>query len=273
MATFEQRNLLLSLLHCHSIIAHEAAFIFYSKNKFIFAADWTWDTVATWFSNIGPFNRSLVNDIDMWQHQPSHAWQLPSGKRVRVLEFGWVALEPPFPRNRLLHRPAEATVQGIVDNINPAVETFFQLVGNERPRKLHITFCLKKSFIPGVEVHINGETPAEYWFSMDIPNVVEILRTLYTADGAEVMWRQQMLNDHFIEWRAEIEMRWDISDVEEYDWTRGNGRRRKTYRWVRFMMRSKGVPEPLLAENPSPHSDLEYYHVREDQQLIRFSLE
>jgi hypothetical protein len=100
-ATVDVRVTTPNLLRCNRIIAQEAASIFYGENKFVFAGDWTWETVAIWFGNIGPRNRSWVTSIELWQHQPSHAWQIASGERIGVVEFDVEPLELPFPTKPL----------------------------------------------------------------------------------------------------------------------------------------------------------------------------
>jgi hypothetical protein len=277
-ATSDERNMTPNLLRCNSIIAHEAASIFYGMNKFVFAGDWTWETVATWFGNIGLRNRTFVTSIELWQHQPSHAWQTASGERVKVREFDWEPLEPPFPRNRHLYRSPNSTSEGLVENINPAIETFFKLLGNERPSKLLLTISLRRAFIPGLEIDPDQEDSTDSWFSMDLPNVVEKLRTIYTAGGVDVIWKGQLLREPFLEKRENIEARWEILDLEEFDWTRTAGVRTRTWRWMRFTLRSKELPEPLLAEEPAPYSGWGYYSIQDIcnpdyQTLIRFSLE
>lgn len=154
-ATSDMRSTVSNLVRCNSIILYEAASIFYGKNKFVFACDWTWKTVATWFRNIGLGNRTFVNSIELWQHQPSHAWQTVSGERVKVHEFNCDPLEPPFPRNRYLYRLPESTSQDLVETINPAIETVFRLLGNKRPSKLLLTISLRLALLPGLEVDLD----------------------------------------------------------------------------------------------------------------------
>ncbi|CZR69837.1 uncharacterized protein PAC_19737 [Phialocephala subalpina] len=261
-ATSDVRNMTPNLLRCNSIVAHEAASIFYGKNKFVFAGDWTWETVATWFGNIGPKNRTFVTSIELWQHQPSHAWQTASGERVKIIEFDWEPLEPPFPRNRHLYRSPNSMSEGLVESINPAIETFFELLGNERVSKLLLTISLSRKFIPGVEMNPDGEQSHNGWFSMDLPNIVEKLRTIYTAGGVDVIWKGELLREPFLEKRENIEARWEILDMEEFDYThtpRNVKFKRRTWHLMRFTMRIRELPELLLAEEPSPYSDWGYY--------------
>ncbi|KAH8659720.1 hypothetical protein BGZ61DRAFT_593919 [Ilyonectria robusta] len=261
-----------NLLRCNSIIAHEAASIFYGKNKFVFAGDWTWETVATWFGNIGPRNRTLVTSIELWQHQPSHAWQTASGERVKVVEFDWEPLEPPFPRNRHLYRSPNSTSEGLVESINPAIETFFELLGDERLSKLVLTISLSRKLIPGLEMDPDGEESHNDWFSMDLPNIVEKLRTIYTAAGVEVIWKGELLRELFLKKRENIEARWEILDLEEFDYThtpRNIKFKGRTWHFMRFTLRNKELPEPLLAEEPSPYSDWGYYTGHDQDKVDR----
>jgi hypothetical protein len=261
-ATSDVRNMISNLLRSNSIIAYEAAEVFYGKNKFVFAGDWMWQTVATWFGSIGPSNQTFVTSIELWQHQPSHAWQTASGERVKVIEFDWDPLEPPFPRNRHLHRLPNSTSEGLVESINPAIETFFELLGNERPTKLLLTISLSRILIPGLEMDPGGEESHNYWFSMDLPNVVEKLRSFYTGDGVDVIWKGEILREPFLEKRENIEARWQILDLEEFDYTqtpRNVNFKGRTWHLMRFAMSVKELPEPLLAEEPSPYSEWGYY--------------
>ncbi|KAH6680827.1 hypothetical protein B0J14DRAFT_579450 [Halenospora varia] len=92
------RKLLSNLLQCNSIVAHEAALIFYGKNTFLFSGDWTWETVADWLMTVGSQNRGFITQLELSMGRPSRAWQQPDGERIAVPE----ALEPPYPRSPFL---------------------------------------------------------------------------------------------------------------------------------------------------------------------------
>jgi hypothetical protein len=114
-----------NLLQCNTIIAHEAASVFYSKNKFHFTGDWTWDTLATWLEKIGPSNRASLSSIEsMIPRRPSLAWQKPDRERHKIIKCGEPAMEPACLRNRHLYRPPDSTSEGIVEIIHPDVERF-----------------------------------------------------------------------------------------------------------------------------------------------------
>jgi hypothetical protein len=149
------------------------------------------------------------------------------------------------------------TSEGLVDNIDPAIETFFQLIGKKRLSKLLLTFSLRRSFIPGIETHPGVEESPNFWFSMDLPNIAERLRTT-SADGCvDVVWKGEILREAFLEKREDIEARWKILDLEEFDYvhTPRNARfKERTWHWMRFAIKIKELPEPLVAEEPSPYS-------------------
>ena len=257
--TSDLRNLATSLLRCNSIIASEAAPIFYGKNKFLFAGDWTWEKVVNWFEDIGPRNRALVSSIEMKVYEPSHAWQKPDGERVEVPE----ALEPPFPRSRHLYRSPESLAEGIVETINPAVETFFKLLSNDNvptAPKLLIRMSLQMGLLPGFHTDIDDLHPYEGYFSMDLPNVIEKLRGIYTGDNGrsiEVTWQGRVTREGFLEERTNINKPWEILNEWEEDEvlpSRPNRRKRPTLHFMWFTLKRRAITEPLLAAEPSPHS-------------------
>lgn len=195
-------------------------------------------------------------------------WGTRQGLRVRL-----GSLEPPFPRSRHLYRSPDSTSRGLVDNINPAIETFFKLVGNERPSKLLLTFFLGQCLIPGLPLDLYDENCAHQWFTMELPNVAEKLRSIYTAGSMDVIWKGKFWKRRFQKQREIIESCWEIVELEEFDEARGVGRRAFTLPWIRFTLRSKELPELLLAEEPAPHSGWGFYSIQDDRTLIRFGPE
>lgn len=85
--------------------------------------------------------------------------------------------------------------EGVVETINPAVETFFELLGNDNGRpensKLLLTISLRRGLVPGFHINPDEEYPHGTWFTMDLPNTIAKLRTIYTLDtvGVEVVWK------------------------------------------------------------------------------------
>ncbi|KAK0117669.1 hypothetical protein ONS95_011998 [Cadophora gregata] len=271
IATSDERATAISLFRCNQTIANEAATIFYGKNNFLFAADWNWETVATWFHGIGLKNRTFVTSIELWQYPPAHAWQLANGERIKVNEFSHYPLEPPFPRNRLLDRAPGSISEGLVETINPAIETFFELVGKGRPKTLQISIILRNKAIPGLEIEFDQDDRAhEYWFTMDLPNLIEKLRTMHTAGGVDVIWKGERFKPMFLEAREGIEAHWEIVGVEDYDFKRNNRPGTKSFPWVRFTLRVKEVPKLLLAHEASSHWHWGSYSIRDDLALMHF---
>lgn len=213
-----------------------------------------------------------MTSIELWQHPPAHAWQLANGERIKVNEFCHYPLEPPFPRNRLLDRAPSSMSEGLVETIHPAIETFFELIGKERPKKLQISIILRNKAIPGLEIDFDEEEGGhQRWFTMDLPNLIEKLRTIHTAGGVDVIWKGEYFRPMFLEAREGIEARWEIVDVEYYDYIRINRQARtNSYPWVRFTLRMKEVPNPLLAQEASSHWQWGHYSIRDDLALLRF---
>ena len=111
-------------------------FAWTGKNQFVFAGDSTWKTVATWFDNIGLKNRTFVTLIELWQHQPSHALQ---GHASRSASLTGTLQNHHFQAifSCIVARQTRLP-RGLVENINPTIEAFFKLLGNEGPR----SYCL-----------------------------------------------------------------------------------------------------------------------------------
>jgi len=64
--------------------------------------------------------------------RPPHAWQLVGGARTQIDgDYGITenARDRTFPRSRFLYQDDDSAAQGVVENINPAVETVFKLLG------------------------------------------------------------------------------------------------------------------------------------------------
>jgi hypothetical protein len=75
----------------------------------------------------------------------------------------------------------------------------------------------------------------------------------------------ELLREPFLEKREDIEARWKILDLEEFDYThppRNAKFKKRTWHWMRFIIRSKEFPEPLLAEEPSPYSNWGWYTIQ-----------
>lgn len=106
---------------------------------------------------------------------------------------------------------------------------------------------------------------------MDLPNVVEKLRTIYTAGSVDVIWKGELWRQEFLEKQESIEAHWTILELEEFDRTYSNRFRTTTFYYMRLTLKRRELPEPLLADEPAPCSGWGYYSLDSDpQRAIRF---
>jgi hypothetical protein len=210
--TADVRSIFSNLLRCNRRVAYEATMIFYRENTFLFSGDWTWETVVEWLVKIGPTNCSLITQIRLRTLCPPHAWESSDGHRSAIA----YTLEPPFPRSPYLYRSPDSTAEGIVESINPAIETFFQIL-KDTPRaagKLTIRMQLDRSLLPGIEPLRGGmNDPVHNRFTMDLPNIMEKLSE--QMSDVEVLWRGSLIDHRFDRARPEIERLWEIVTEEE----------------------------------------------------------
>ncbi|KAL8773307.1 MAG: hypothetical protein Q9209_001701 [Squamulea sp. 1 TL-2023] len=205
-------NLSLGLLQCNSIIAREAATVFYGGNTFrIHSDDWDYRLIVHWLKQIGSQNRAALRWLEVRIWKPKKAWQLSNGTRLGRL--GQDDCYLPHPH---LAVPSLPCPEGAVDIIDPLIETIIALVSQSGGRKLQLYLkvgLLDLYTIPGIESARGQE--AEDGFSMDLPNLIENWRTKYILGGhgrnVEILWNTSTDNDFFLNIRTIIEQRgWQI---------------------------------------------------------------
>ncbi|KAH6666122.1 hypothetical protein B0J14DRAFT_678779 [Halenospora varia] len=158
----------------------EATFVFYSKNAFLLASGWV--------QNRGLLTRLLFNVLP-----PTRAWELPDGTRERLLDLHDYQRDHPevtFPRNTHLTLRPQPVTEGVVENLNPAIETFFQLLGPGSKPMLTIKIFLSRGYVPGVWLYPMIYQTANY-FGMDTPNLMETFRapsSAQTGRNIKVLW-------------------------------------------------------------------------------------
>ncbi|KAF7854587.1 hypothetical protein EAF04_010396 [Stromatinia cepivora] len=225
------KHLTANLLKCHPLISREAATIYYGRNTFLFTGNFTWTTVMNWLDEIGPLNCSHLTELDLCLKQPQFVWQLPNGARTmidaRVGEWARKenAIEEVYPRNRFLYleqdRVSEDTdaepdngIEGFVQNINPDIENVFKLLGEsgEGPKIVINIFTAYNHGIgwPRLDKWYFEENPYGHWLQMDVPNVIEKCRDLYSSESAngkaiEVLWNGAMGAEFLRQERKELE--------------------------------------------------------------------
>jgi hypothetical protein len=196
------------------------------------------------------------------------------------------ARERTYPRNRLLNlvENPDVELEGVVENINPAVETCFQLLGEMKGgAKLTLSLMLGWGYTPGVQITVDYQHPCGNWMSMDLPNVMEKFRELHTADGhrnIEIIWNcaenGTALDRHsgdnviysgtkvvFIDsegsaldrGRSVLEDRgWEILEVHEKYFPDNKCDVSEPMSVAWFSMKRQPIKGDAVADDPSPHS-------------------
>lgn len=181
---FSKRNLALGLLQCHPVLASETAAIFYRVNTFTFLGYHSWRPINLWLESIGSQNQKYLTNLEISMPQPMHVKQESDGMRVETaVSWSLTRFEDVAQRHNRLVLSTEQPLEGIVENINPAVEDLFEILGSNGP-KLKISFLLTSGVCPGSEPskHEEDQTPGGYWFGMDLPNLTELFRWVYTTN-------------------------------------------------------------------------------------------
>jgi hypothetical protein len=279
----------------NSVVAQEASVVFYGKNTFRFVGEWSWDEVAIWLEGIGPRNRSYLARLEVSLRLPQHVWQLEDGARTQLDPRQDMrrdnARERTYPRNRLLRLAAnpDAELAGVVENINPAVETCFRLLGEmSGGAELTVSLMLGWRYTPGVQLAVDTQHPHTNWMSMDLPNVMEKCRELHTTDGnrkIEVLWnctedasldrasdcdviysgtKEIVLPTEgsmtaFDRGRSVLEDRgWEIIEVYEKYFIDSKCNAREPVGFTWFILKRKPIKGDAVADDPSPHSWIGY---------------
>jgi len=188
---------------------------------------------------------------------------LDSGERLEVLGDGF--REEVYPRNPYLQlRPGERNLQyGPVDNINPAVEVIFELLGqNTSEQKVTIIMQLPDLIYPGArtERYSQDISPEDGWYSMDLPNLMENFRSLH-APRVEVLWKSKECRQELEEQQPIMKsIGWDATvllPAEDYlhPHPEYHGCHRPTDEWriAKYVLRREGLTEPLFAQEPCPY--------------------
>lgn len=255
------QGLALNLLRCkNTTVAREAAMTFYTKNTFSFLGDHNWDPIIFWLESIGARNRSYLTRLDVRARQPRHAWQRSDGTRIKIPTLH----DEVYPRSPHLYLSPESTKEGEVENINPAIEKMFALLGirdSKSTLKLHL--LLDKFVLPGVKPVDYDRSADEHFFSMDLPNLVEKFRLDYTmkdesCSPVEVLWMGKTVRHSFNDNRSLMQKHgWEIVKTEDEDppeltWC---GTVIPPIFRIRFTLRKREQPAKLVAEDPSPYSN------------------
>jgi hypothetical protein len=297
----------INLLLCSKEIGKEAAQVFYQKNVFSFLGEHNWDPIVSWLEKIGSDNRNNLSKLEINAYKPEEVWQRSNGIRVQnPLE---PSREPLYPRSPYLHLRSPLKY-GLVENINPALETMFQILG-ERKSTYTLTIDLKlrsqdsSTQYPGQGLFHQPEDyyPVGGWCTLDLPNLIERLRTIYathnsSAPRLDIIWTgkcpREILDREYKKvsrttiidqlehikthgWEIEIippkqenngggEDGEDGEDGDEWKWGTYNIDRSKELHIPDMVLRRLPLTEPLMGDDPNPYSGTGGYIQPEDEE-------
>ncbi|KAH8672744.1 hypothetical protein BGZ60DRAFT_405479 [Tricladium varicosporioides] len=262
------RTLSLNLLFCNKTLGYEAAAIFYGKNTFSFEGDHNWDPIVSWLKTIGDKNRNSLKSLKVDAKRPDQVWQNSRGERVR--HPGGSMMEDIYPRHPYLNTRGGAFKYGFVDNINPALEDMFLLLG-QRTSKQRVTITMQLAHIyPGGGTNPDPmeQLPECNWYSMELPNLVDKFLDIYTRgselkDFVEVLWKGRYSRQLLLDEQEIIKnVGWvlTISPIEEDEESFWPGSTYKVPGGVtKYVLRRQRITGVLMAQDPSPYSHTAVY--------------
>jgi hypothetical protein len=253
-----------NLILCNKTVSHEAARVFYTKNTFCFLGQHNWDPIVPWLESIGPTNRSSLSSIEISAGRPDPAWQCQNGERVADSD-GWTRGEiyPLHPYLQLCTTEGRPRC-GRVQNINPAVERIFVLLGqNTSEQKLRVVMQLDGCVYPGARIlsYAHDPMPEVSWYGMDLPNIIEKSRSLHTQQ-VDVLWKGKECRKELEDQQAIMEsIGWVVNvlpDAEDelHPNPEYHGCHPATDEWriAKYVLRRKEVTELLWQDIcPLPH--------------------
>lgn len=180
--------------------------MFYRENTFFFLGQHGWTPIASWLDTIGPENRDCLSNLEINAYMPDKVWQQFGEARVEPVVLDWRIpshKEPIYPRNPSLGWSMRPRKYGLVDNINPSIESIFERLGTRSSvQKVLLNFKLPSHY-PGQGTMYEEECPENGWHSMDLPSLVEKFQRLHTdqsttsglVSSAEVIWTGKFLHE------------------------------------------------------------------------------
>ncbi|KAI9713277.1 MAG: hypothetical protein M1820_001264 [Bogoriella megaspora] len=220
-------NIAFNILLSNATVAVESAPIFYQNNTFEFLGEHNWDPIVSWLEAIGRHKRGFLTAIQIEVVRPDRVWQLSDGRRISCL----YTKEEVYPRNRWLRnintRPLDV---GIVPNINPAIERIFSLLGDRNaPQTTSLTIRVLDGDVPGEYNDNWGQSPLPPWTSLDLPNLIEKFRVVYTANSSscaplDICWTGETVlirfQDIFVRGTPNLRYSgWYLQSLSSYDCT------------------------------------------------------
>ncbi|EPE36448.1 hypothetical protein GLAREA_05786 [Glarea lozoyensis ATCC 20868] len=258
-----------NLFFCNKQIGEEAAKVFYRKNVFAFLGDHNWDPIVSWLTMINNRNRNHLATLEFKAYRPEEVWQRPNGERDTREED---SREPDYPRNPHLHFSTPIKY-GLVEIINPAIEEIFQLLGQQKTstHKVTINFKLRYNY-PGCGwvVEEGDHYPQDGWCSMDLPNLVEKFRTLYSPKSlVDVIWTGKCPKEivgrgdrDYTRTSIEVHLEnmknkgWEVEispmEGDNWEWALYDKYDAEDKHIPSMVLRRMPLKEPLIGDDPNP---------------------
>lgn len=197
--------LALGLLFCSVQVSREAAAVFYRWNTFHFASGGSWSPLYTFLRTIGKENRDALRSLEVGMPKPEQIKQQPDGTLTTLHDwrFNEVISASALWLDYLATSAKESFVakERFVDRFDPAIEACFRILGKDRP-PLVLNLLTDLHFLPGVQVLYDEQHKDDFFFGLQVPNLIERCRQELTtgSDGSsrvQVLWKGECKREHF----------------------------------------------------------------------------
>ena len=206
-----------SLIRCNRQVSREAAAMFYRWNTFRFLGHDNWNPLYAFLHMIGEENKSNLRILEMEMHEPKQVRQHPDGTLTDTNYWRFRRVLALSPRLQTTPIPY---LNGQIEYLDPAIEACFRILGKDRPA-LTLMLILTPHYLPGVRVMLDEQNPEDYFFSLDIPVMIEKFRQDLTANSGtksrvEILWKGGCFRDRFVDQIKLIQNSgWMIIDAKE----------------------------------------------------------
>lgn len=218
-------SLTLGLLYCNRQISYEAAATLYRSNTFEFAGNCTWDPLYAFLQMIGEENRRSLRSLQLGIPMPKRLWQYPDG--TRTTQDPW-SVRKVVARPAYLQNSSSLFKEGFVEDVDPAIEPCFRLLGSNRP-SLTFRLNLRIHYLPGLDVSGDPYDEGFRW-GLELPIMLEKYASELTSSGSagslvDVLWRGECDRKDFLEQQQRLlESGWIIVDMKESSYTVDHGK-------------------------------------------------
>ena len=139
---------------------------------------------------IGKENRFHLRNLEIGMIQPEQVWQYSDGTRTSRESWMFRRVLPCYRHPREI---SENITEGIVDNVDPAIEVCFRILGKDGPA-VTLVISLPTATVPGVQSWYDEQRPDRNRWSMELPDITETFKQDYTGKSRtqcciEVLWK------------------------------------------------------------------------------------